>query len=103
MATAETIRTAADEIDRLTAGAWAPSPDPEPRPMTAGELSEMASMARAGLHDLLPYWTPDHGDVDPLDDPEVRVEVRRYIGARWRALEAIRDGRALGADPEPGA
>lgn len=48
-----------------------------------------ATMARAGMHDLMPWFSPDANRVlDPLDDPEVRTEVRRFVGRLW--LEARR-------------
>lgn len=58
--------------------------------MTPEQTAEMADMARRGLHDLNPYWSPDYGFVDPLDDPDVRAEVRRYIGRRWRELAQLK-------------
>ena len=54
---------------------------------------ELAEFYRAGLHDLSPYWSPDDGDGDPLDDPEVRTTVRRYLARHRRWLE---HGRAAG-------
>lgn len=54
-----------------------------------------AEMARAGLHDLMPYWSPDTDSIiDPLDDPETRAAVRSFIGKVWRASAQI--GLAMG-------
>lgn len=49
-------------------------------------MSIRAEMARAGLHDLSPYWSPDTDSmVDPLDDAETRADVRSFMVAMWRA------------------
>ncbi len=39
-----------------------------------------AVLARRGLHDLFPWWSPDTGWTDPLDDPETRASVRHVLG-----------------------
>jgi hypothetical protein len=46
-----------------------------------------AEMARHGLvfNQLLPYDDPERGHTDPMDDPEVRVEVRLFMGRIWQA------------------
>ena len=42
-------------------------------------------IARRGLHSLEPYWSPDvDGYIDPLDDPETRLEVRRTLRLLFR-------------------
>lgn len=53
----------------------------------AKPMNLRAEMARRGLvfNQLLPYEDPEHGHTDPLDDPEVRVEVRRFMGQVWQA------------------
>lgn len=41
-----------------------------------------AEMARSGLHDLSPWWrADDDAMVDPLDDPEIRSNVRAFARA----------------------
>jgi hypothetical protein len=46
-----------------------------------------AEMARRGLmfNQLLPYDDPECGYTDPLDNHEMRVEVRRFMGQIWQA------------------
>lgn len=65
-------------------------PDPGDR---AKATSDLADIYRRGLHDLNPWWSPDiDGMVDPLDDPEVRTEVRRYFRRRITELQEARRG-----------
>lgn len=52
-----------------------------------------AEMAQAGIlpHQLSPYWDPDREcTVDPLDDLEVRRELRRFLKRLWDAC--VREG-----------
>ncbi len=59
----------------------------------AKATSDLADLYRRGLHDLAPWWSPDiDGMVDPLDDPEVRTEVRRYFRRRITELQEARRG-----------
>ncbi len=53
-------------------------------------------MARQGfiVDQLLPYVHPDRGHVDPLDDPEMKLAVRRFMGRIWQA--ALRAERSRG-------
>lgn len=53
-----------------------------------------AEMARQGLmfNQLLPYEDPERGHVDPLNDPEMKAAVRRFMGRIWQA--ALRAERA---------
>lgn len=50
-------------------------------------MSLRAHMARRGLmfDQLAPYDDPERGWVDPLDDDDVRIEVRRFVGQLWKA------------------
>lgn len=51
-----------------------------------------AEMARAGLHDLSPYDDPEFGWINPLDDTEVQVAVRRFLAHLRRWCSRERDG-----------
>jgi hypothetical protein len=46
-----------------------------------------AEMARQGLifSQLLPYEDAERGEVDPLDDHETKVAMRRFMGRIWQA------------------
>lgn len=49
-----------------------------------------AEMARAGLHDTTPYWSPDtESKIDPFDDPEYRALVRGFLGRMWTEARSI--------------
>jgi hypothetical protein len=57
-------------------------------------LPVLAEMARRGLHDLGVYWSPDtNSEVDPLDDPETRREVRAFVGKVWRESQRAEQKR----------
>lgn len=56
-------------------------------------LETKAYMARNGLlpQQLAPYWDPERGRCDPLDDPEVRAALRSLMARLYNArLEATR-------------
>lgn len=57
-----------------------------------------AEMTRQGLifSHLLPYVDAERGYVDPLDDPETKVAVRRFMGRIWQACVAAERGDAFG-------
>lgn len=48
-----------------------------------------ATIARAGLHDLMPWDSPDTGWTDPLDDPETKAEVRSFLGRLFREAKEV--------------
>lgn len=54
-----------------------------------------AEMARQNLtfDQLLPYEDPERGHVDPLDDPEMKLAVRRFMGRIWQAALRAERGR----------
>jgi hypothetical protein len=55
-----------------------------------------AEMVRQGLifSHLLPYEDAERGYVDPLNDDETKVAVRRFMGRIWQAcLHAERDAQ----------
>lgn len=58
-----------------------------PTPLDLGNpLHLRAEMARAGLHDLQPWWSPDvDGMVDPFDDPDQRRAIRVFLDQLWKA------------------
>ena len=60
----------------------------------AKPMALRAEMARQGLmfHQLLPYDDPERGYVDPLDDHETKVAVRRFMGRIWQAALRIEGG-----------
>jgi hypothetical protein len=44
-----------------------------------------AEIARRGLHDLQPYWSPDSDSmVDPLDEDETRTAIRTALRQLFR-------------------
>ena len=47
-----------------------------------------AEIARAGCLHLQPYWDPERGDIDPLDDPEIRQAVRGLFARMFQAESA---------------
>lgn len=53
----------------------------------AKPMALRALMARRGLvfNQLLPYDDPEHGHTDPLDDDDMKEEVRRFMGQLWQA------------------
>lgn len=70
----------------------------ERRDRRAAATAELAELARGGLHDLDPYHDPERGFVDPLDWPETRAAVRRYIADRRHQLELERAPVVVFAD-----
>lgn len=50
----------------------------------------VAVMVREGLQDLTPYYSPDVGYVDPLDDGETRAAVRRFLHQLWQEATLIK-------------
>lgn len=54
----------------------------------SNHLAVRAEMVRAGIapNQLETWWSPDtESDVNELDDPEVQVAVRRFLGRAWEA------------------
>lgn len=75
------------------------------RPTFLGEWATptalAAHMARQGLHDLWPWWDPERGHVDPLDDAETRATIRSFLAALFKAsrkgsglLDRLREAEA---------
>lgn len=62
-----------------------------------------AEMARQGLsfNHLLAYEDPHQGWVDPMDDEETKIAVRRFVGRIWQACLRAERASDSGSGPKP--